>query len=55
MVSAATIVVASVRPEIGLFDEPIRPTRLPETAAKKKPVTSITSAANIAPGSTLVK
>ena len=38
IVSAATIMVASVRPEIGLFDEPIMPTRLPETAAKKKPV-----------------
>ena len=37
IVSAATIVVASVRPEIGLFDEPIIPTRFPETAAKKKP------------------
>ena len=45
IVSAATIVVASVRPEIGLFEEPIMPTRLPDTAAKKKPVTSMTTAA----------
>jgi hypothetical protein len=37
MSSAATMSVASVRPETGLFEEPIRPTRLPETAAKKKP------------------
>ncbi len=53
IVRAATIVVASVRPEIGLFDDPMMPTRLPETAAKKKPVTRITipaiTAAWIAP------
>ncbi len=49
IVSAATIVVARVRPEIGLFEEPIMPTRFPDTAAKKKPVTSITIAARIAP------
>ena len=55
IVSAATIVVASVRPEIGLFEEPIMPTRLPETAAKKKPVTSMTSAARNAPPRTPVK
>ena len=49
IVSAATTVVASVSPEIGLFDEPIMPTRLPDTAAKKKPAMSITTAARIAP------
>ena len=38
--------VASVSPEIGLFDDPIMPTRLPDTAAKKKPAMSITMAAN---------
>jgi hypothetical protein len=55
MVSAATIVAARVRPEIGLFEDPIIPTRLPDTAAKKNPVTSITIAAKMAPGSTFVK
>jgi hypothetical protein len=55
MVRAATMVVARVRPEIGLLDEPINPTRFPETAAKKKPVTSMTIAAKNAPGSTPVK
>ena len=40
--------VDSVRPEMGLFDEPIMPTRLPETAAKKKPRTIMTSAATTA-------
>ena len=30
---------------MGLFEEPIMPTRLPETAAKKKPVIAITMAA----------
>lgn len=55
MVSAATMVVASVSPEIGLFDEPIMPTRLPETAAKKKPVTRITIAARIEAPIALVK
>ena len=34
---------------MGLFDEPIMPTRLPETAAKKKPRTIITTAATTAP------
>jgi len=47
--------VASVRPEIGLFDEPIMPTRLPETAAKKKPVTSMTRVASSAADIWLVK
>jgi len=40
--------VASVRPDTGLFDEPIMPTRLPDTAAKKNPATSITIAAKTA-------
>ena len=40
--------VESVRPEMGLFEEPIKPTRLPETAAKKKPVMAITMAATMA-------
>ena len=48
--SAATISVESVNPEMGLFEEPIIPTRLPETAAKKKPSTSMTTAATIPPG-----
>ena len=48
MVSAAIITVVRVRPESGLFDEPIIPTRLPDTAAKKKPVIRITSAATMA-------
>ena len=43
--SAAMSKVESVRPEMGLFEEPIMPTRLPETAAKKKPVMAITMAA----------
>src|ERR1043165_6347875 len=47
--SAAITSVESVRPEIGLLDEPITPTRYPDTVAKKKPTTSITSAAAIAP------
>ena len=28
----------SVKPDTGLFDDPIIPTRLPDTAAKKKPI-----------------
>ena len=53
MSSAATTSVHSVSPETGLFDEPIIPTRLPETAAKKKPSTTITSAATMAPVTTV--
>ena len=49
------MVVARVSPEIGLLEDPIIPTRFPDTAAKKKPVTSITIAAKLAPGSTFVK
>ena len=43
--SAAMITVDSVSPEIGLFDDPITPTRYPETVAKQKPTISITIAA----------
>ncbi len=46
IVSAATMVVARVSPEIGLLDDPIMPTRLPDTAAKKKPVIRMTTAAS---------
>ena len=41
--------VESVRPEIGLFEDPMTPTRLPETVAKKKPTISMTSAAAMPP------
>ncbi len=44
---AAMTSAARVKPEIGLFEEPIMPTRLPETAAKKKPTTIITIAATM--------
>ncbi len=37
MSRAAMISVDKVRPEIGLLEEPIWPTRFPETAAKKNP------------------
>src|SRR5437879_1994359 len=40
--------VDKVKPETGLFDEPIKPHRLPETVAKKKPTISMTTAAKIA-------
>src|SRR5437667_11068715 len=40
--------VDTVKPETGLFDEPIKPHRLPETVAKKKPTISMTTAAKIA-------
>src|ERR1700676_1679551 len=46
--SAAMSKVDNVRPEIGLFEEPMKPTRFPETVAKKKPTISITTAARIA-------
>src|SRR6185503_8757540 len=42
--SAAITRVESVRPEIGLFEDPITPTKYPETVAKKNPTISITSA-----------
>src|SRR5262249_32111212 len=47
MSSAATIRVERVTPETGLFDEPIIPTKYPDTVQKKKPATSITIAAVI--------
>ena len=50
--SAAITSVHSVSPETGLFDEPIMPTRLPETAAKKNPTTIMTPAATSEPDST---
>ena len=40
--------VDRVRPEMGLLEEPIVPTRFPETAAKKNPATAMTPAARIA-------
>ena len=46
--SAAISSVESVSPETGLFDEPMNPTRLPDTVAKKNPTTSMTTAARIA-------
>src|SRR5580700_927737 len=46
--SAATSSVESVNPEIGLVDEPMNPTRLPETVAKKNPTRIISTAARMA-------
>src|SRR5580698_3134578 len=46
--SAAMITVESVSPEIGLFDDPMTPTRYPETVAKQKPTISMTTAATTA-------
>ena len=46
---AAIINVQRVSPETGLLEEPIIPTRFPETAAKKKPTTIMTTAAVMAP------
>src|SRR5580704_19239821 len=45
---AAIRSVESVNPETGLLEEPMKPTRLPETVAKKNPTTSMTTAARIA-------
>ena len=42
------ISVERVRPLIGLLLEPMSPTRLPDTAAKKKPATIITIVATSA-------
>src|SRR5690348_10036917 len=47
--SAAITSVHSVSPDTGLFDDPIIPTRLPDTAAKKKPTIIITPAATSDP------
>src|SRR5260370_7162048 len=46
--SAAISKVESVKPEIGLLEEPMNPTRLPDTVAKKKPTTSMTTATKTA-------
>src|SRR5580692_11432672 len=46
--SAAISSVESVKPEIGLLDDPMNPTRLPDTVAKKNPTRSITTAARMA-------
>ena len=48
-VVAAMTSVDRVNPEIGLFEDPITPTRYPDTVAKKNPVISITTAARIPP------
>src|SRR5882672_3830460 len=48
MRSAAISNVERVRPETGLLDEPMNPTRFPETVAKKKPTISMTTAAKTA-------
>jgi hypothetical protein len=45
MSRAAMTRVQRVSPETGLLEEPIIPTRFPETAAKKKPTMIITPAA----------
>jgi hypothetical protein len=47
--TAAMMRVESVRPETGLFDEPMIPTRYPETVAKKNPTKSMTTAATMPP------
>src|SRR5271156_2549561 len=46
--SAAINNVDSVKPEMGLLDEPMNPTRLPDTVAKKNPTRIITTAARMA-------
>src|SRR5437764_557249 len=46
--SAAMSSVERVRPETGLFDEPMKPHKLPEIVAKKNPTTSMTTAARMA-------
>ncbi len=52
---AAMTSVHRVRPETGLFDDPIMPTRFPLTAAKKNPRMIMTSAATTAALIALVK
>src|SRR5438046_8860531 len=44
--SAAMSNVDKVKPDTGLFDEPIKPNRMPETVEKKKPTIRITTAVN---------
>src|ERR1700684_1658839 len=46
--SAAISKVDSVKPEIGVFEEPLNTTRLPDTVAKKKPTRIMTTAARMA-------
>src|SRR5579859_1335187 len=46
--SAAISSVDKVKPEIGLFEEPMNPTRFPDTVAKKNPTRIITTAARMA-------
>src|SRR5438309_1700413 len=46
---AAMTSVQSVSPETGLLEEPIMPTRFPETAAKKNPTITMTPAATREP------
>ena len=48
MSKAAISNVERVNPEIGLFDDPMNPTRLPETVAKKNPTKIMTTAARTA-------
>jgi hypothetical protein len=43
--------VHSVKPDTGLLEDPIIPTRFPDTAAKKKPTTIMTPAATSDPDS----
>src|SRR5882762_7625000 len=45
---AAMSKVDRVKPEIGLLEEPMNPTRLPETVEKKNPTMIITAAARMA-------
>src|SRR5258706_1617960 len=44
---AAMINVDNVSPEIGLLEDPIMPTKLPDTVAKKNPTMIMTTAAKI--------
>src|ERR1700722_18669536 len=53
--SAAMIKVESVNLESGLLEDPIIPTRLPETVAKKNPTMSMTTAASTAGQTSPVK
>src|SRR5579862_6276872 len=46
--NAAISNVDNVSPEIGLFEDPINPTRFPDTVAKKNPTIIMTTAARIA-------
>src|ERR1041385_4164172 len=46
--SAAISNVDNVKPDTGLCDDPMNPTKFPETVAKKKPTMSMTTAARTA-------